>query len=40
MTFLLQQAVDGAAVVAVTEDLVGGGQVWTRLYARRAGFPV
>jgi|SRR5215467_7178379 len=28
-----------AAVVAVTEDLAGGGQVWTRLYARRTGFP-
>jgi hypothetical protein len=28
-----------AAVVAVTEDIAGGGQVWTRLYARRAGFP-
>jgi hypothetical protein len=31
------------AVVAVTEDMAGGGhgggQVWTRLYARRAGFP-
>lgn len=34
---------DVPAVVAVTEDLAGGGQggsqVWTRLYARRAGFP-
>ena len=28
-----------ASVVAVTEELAGGGQVWTRLYARRAGFP-
>jgi hypothetical protein len=28
-----------ASVVAVTEDLAGGGQVWTRLYARRTGFP-
>lgn len=27
------------SVVAVTEDVVGGGQVWTRLYARRTGFP-
>jgi len=26
-------------LVAVTEDMAGGGQVWTRLYARRAGFP-
>jgi hypothetical protein len=30
---------DVPAVVAVTEDMAGGGQVWTRLYARRAGFP-
>jgi hypothetical protein len=30
---------DVPSVVAVTEDLAGGGQVWTRLYARRAGFP-
>ena len=28
-----------AAVVAVTEDMTGGGQVWTRVYARRSGFP-
>jgi len=27
-----------ASVVAVTEDFRGG-QIWTRLYARRAGFP-
>ena len=27
------------AVVTVTEDLAGGGQIWTRLYARRRGFP-
>jgi hypothetical protein len=27
------------SVVAVTEDMASGGQVWTRLYARRAGFP-
>jgi uncharacterized protein DUF4166 len=27
------------AVVSVTEDMAGGGQVWTRLYARRRGFP-
>jgi Domain of unknown function (DUF4166) len=30
---------DVPSVVAVTEDMAGGGQVWTRLYARRAGFP-
>src|SRR5258706_593566 len=27
------------SVVSVTEDMAGGGQVWTRLYARRSGFP-
>jgi Domain of unknown function (DUF4166) len=27
------------AVVTVTEDLAHGGQTWTRLYARRSGFP-
>lgn len=27
------------AVVTVTEDGVAGGQVWTRLYANRRGFP-
>jgi hypothetical protein len=27
------------SVVSVTEDLASGGQIWTRLYARRAGFP-
>jgi hypothetical protein len=27
------------AVVAVTEDEGSGGQIWTRLYARRRGFP-
>ncbi len=27
------------SVVAVTEDLATGGQIWTRLYARRKGFP-
>jgi len=30
---------DVAAVVAVTEDMAGDGQVWTRVYARRSGFP-
>jgi hypothetical protein len=28
-----------AAVVSVTEDGTSGGQVWTRVYARRRGFP-
>ncbi len=28
-----------ASVVTVTEDVRNGGQVWTRLYARRSGFP-
>ncbi len=28
-----------AAVVTVTEDSAGGGQVWTRMYARHRGFP-
>lgn len=29
----------GPSVVTVTEDAVGQGQVWTRLYTRRTGFP-
>jgi hypothetical protein len=28
-----------ASVVTVTEDMSHGGQIWTRLYARRNGFP-
>jgi len=28
-----------ASVVTVTEEMATGGQVWTRLYARRKGFP-
>jgi hypothetical protein len=27
------------SVVTVTEDMATGGQIWTRLYARRGGFP-
>jgi hypothetical protein len=27
------------SVVTVTEDMANGGQIWTRLYARRRGFP-
>jgi hypothetical protein len=27
------------SVVTVTEDRAGGGQTWTRIYARRLGFP-
>jgi hypothetical protein len=27
------------SVVSVTEDFATGGQIWTRLYARRTGFP-
>jgi hypothetical protein len=27
------------SVVTVTEDVASGGQIWTRLYARRKGFP-
>ena len=27
------------SVVTVTEDMAKGGQVWTRLYTRRSGFP-
>jgi hypothetical protein len=32
-------AVRVASVVTVTEDMAAGGQIWTRLYARRKGFP-
>jgi hypothetical protein len=28
-----------ASAVTVTEDGAGAGQIWTRLYARRSGFP-
>lgn len=27
------------SIVTVTEDLASGGQIWTRLYVRRRGFP-
>jgi hypothetical protein len=30
---------DVPSIVTVTEDTAGGGQVWTRIYARRNGFP-
>jgi hypothetical protein len=30
---------DVPAIVTVTEDHATGGQIWTRLYARRKGFP-
>jgi Domain of unknown function (DUF4166) len=32
-------AVRVASVVTVMEDMAAGGQIWTRLYARRKGFP-
>jgi len=35
----LDQGGGTAAVVSVTEDGASGGQVWTRVYARRRGFP-
>ena len=31
--------IDVPSVVSVTEDMRAGGQVWTRLYARRRNFP-
>lgn len=31
--------VDVPSVVTVTEDMATGGQIWTRLYAHRRGFP-
>ena len=35
----LDRGCGGAAVVTVTEHAPSGGQVWTRVYARRGGFP-
>lgn len=35
----LERADGIAAVVSVTEDGASGGQVWTRIYARKHGFP-
>ena len=32
-------ATDVPSIVTVTEDLKSGGQIWTRLYVRRNGFP-
>ncbi|MFY0615232.1 MAG: DUF4166 domain-containing protein [Hyphomicrobiaceae bacterium] len=35
----LSRDVDVPSVVTVTEDIASGGQIWTRLYAHRKGFP-
>ena len=35
----LHAAIGAASLVAVTEDAATGGQVWTRVYTRRNGFP-
>ena len=35
----LSRDADLPAMVAVTEDAAGGGQIWTRIYGRRRGFP-
>ena len=35
----LHADIDVPSVVTVTEDIATGGQIWTRLYARRNGFP-
>lgn len=35
----LSRDVDMPSVVTVTEDMATGGQIWTRVYAHRRGFP-
>lgn len=35
----LTRAAHVPSVVTVTEDMASGGQIWTRLYTRRNGFP-
>jgi hypothetical protein len=35
----ISRDVDVPSVVTVTEDMATGGQIWTRLYAHRSGFP-
>ena len=37
--FPISKDIDVASVVSVTEDFSEDGQIWTRLYARRGGFP-
>jgi len=35
----ISRDIDVPSVVTVTEDIATGGQIWTRLYAHRSGFP-
>jgi uncharacterized protein DUF4166 len=35
----LSREAGGAVIVTVSEDPRGGGQFWTRIYARKSGFP-
>ena len=35
----ISRDVDVPSIVTVTEDIATGGQIWTRLYAHRNGFP-